>query len=309
MSSCLTDKGGGTLIALRTDGRKYNPENFVSQKKVTYNKDYYALKHITDIFKFNGQQIRKDFDLITKSRKSASLSSTNRILCPENVFAEPGVKAEFAVINASEGPVYLGENSSVGENSVIKGPFAMCENAQVKISAKIYDATTLGPYCKVGGEVENTVFFGYSNKAHDGFVGNSIIGHWCNMGADTNTSNLKNNYSPVRLFSIKDNCYISTDEMFCGTVMGDYSKCGINTMFNTGTVVGVCANVARGGFPEKYIPSFSWITQKDNVLYDYDKAVQTACVVQNRRGKTMTQQEKDVLYHIFTQAENNFKSK
>src|ERR1044071_4485832 len=165
---------------------------------------------------------------------------------------------EAFIINASEGPVYIGKNAEVMEGSIIRGPFALCHDSTVRLGAKIFGDTTIGPYSKVGGEISNSVVFGYSNKAHDGFLGNSVIGEWCNLGADSNNSNLKNNYSKIKVWNYREETFINTGLQFCGLIMGDHSKCSINTMFNTGTVVGVGANVFDGGFPPKMVKSFAW---------------------------------------------------
>ena len=216
------------------------------------------LNYTWDIFTFNEQEIEKDFKLITAGRKSQKLSDTNRILQPERIFVEEGVNAEFSIINPAGGYVYLGKESEVMENAVIHGSLALCEHSVVKISAKIYGATTMGPYTKCGGEVNNAVIWGYSNKGHDGFLGNSVLGQWCNLGADTNNSNLKNNYAEVKVWNYAKHRFIKTGLQFCGLIMGDHSKSSINTMFNTGTVVGVSSNVFGAGFPRNFVPSFAW---------------------------------------------------
>jgi UDP-N-acetylglucosamine diphosphorylase/glucosamine-1-phosphate N-acetyltransferase len=217
---------------------------------------------------------------------------------------EPGVKAECAIINASTGPVYLGKNSEIMEGAMIRGPFALCENASLKMGAKIYGATTIGPHCKVGGEVNNSVLFGYSNKAHDGFLGNSVIGEWCNLGADTNNSNLKNNYTPVLIYDIANEKMIPTGLTFCGLFMGDHSKCGINTMFNTGTVTGVNANIFGAGFPPKYVPSFSWGGFDGAPVFRFDKAADLARQVFKRRGLEFDPIEEAILKSVFDMTES-----
>ncbi len=257
-----------------------------------------------DIFMLNETVMQQQFRMITHGRKSAPLSNSNKLIAPQNIFAEPGVKMECAVINASAGPVYLGKNSEIMEGALIRGPFSLGDGATVKMGAKIYGATTIGPNCKVGGEITNSVLFGYSNKAHDGFLGNSVIGEWCNLGADTNNSNLKNNYSTVQVYDIENQKMISSGLTFCGLFMGDHSKCGINTMFNTGTVVGVCANIFGAGFPPKYIPSFSWGGFDGAPAFQFDKAAELARQVFKRREIEFDQVEEAILKSVFDMTES-----
>ena len=236
------------------------------------------------IFKQNGAQIKADMDLVCTDRESMPFSDPfTRVYAPENVFIEEGAQIKAAIINAEAGPVYIGKDARIHEGAIITGPFALCEGAHVNPGAKMRGDTTIGPYSKVGGEVSNSVVFGYSNKGHDGFMGNSVLGTWCNLGADTNTSNLKNNYSDVRVWSYAEQAMVDTEEQFCGLIMGDHSKCGINTMFNTGTVVGVSANVFGAGFPPKHIPSFGWGGAGGFETYALDKALDTARRVMDRR--------------------------
>lgn len=211
-----------------------------------------------DIFTLNDAVLRDDFRRITAGRKSQPLSATNTFLGADQVFMEEGARCECAIINATTGPVYIGKDAEIMEGVVVRGPLALCEHAALKMGAKIYGATTLGPHCKVGGEVHNSVLTGYSSKAHDGYLGNAVLGEWCNLGADTNNSNLKNNYEKVKVWSYKTGRFVPTGLQFCGLIMGDHSKSGINTMFNTGTVVGVSANIFGSGFPRNFVPSFSW---------------------------------------------------
>ncbi|AXT60177.1 glucose-1-phosphate thymidylyltransferase [Aquimarina sp. AD10] len=258
-----------------------------------------TVQHTWDIFSKNEEAIRQDFDLLTKDRESEPLSSSNHILGEEQIFLEEGVTVEFATLNASNGPIYIGKNAEIMEGSMIRGPFALCESATVKMGAKIYGGTTIGPHSKVGGEVNNSVIFGFSNKGHDGFIGNSVLGEWCNLGADTNTSNLKNNYAPVRLWSYETEGFAKTGLQFCGLMMGDHSKCGINTMFNTGTVVGVNANIFGGGFPRNFIPSYSWGGSAGFTTYLTRKAFEVAKVVMSRRNLEFNEQEEQILEHVF----------
>ncbi|MGM0613397.1 MAG: putative sugar nucleotidyl transferase, partial [Bacteroidota bacterium] len=255
------------------------------------------------IFQQNGEATNQDFKLLTNGRESAPISETNKIAGKENIFIEEGATVEFATLNASKGPIYIGKDAEIMENTAIRGPFAMCEHAVVKMAAKIYGPTTLGPYCKVGGEINNSVFIGYSNKAHDGFLGNSVIGQWCNLGADTNNSNLKNNYAEVKLWNYVESRFINTSSQFCGLIMGDHSKCGINTMFNTGTVVGVNANIFGEGFPRNFIPSFAWGGTKGFKVYKLNKALQVAETVMKRRDITLDDTEKKILTEVYNLTE------
>lgn len=255
------------------------------------------------IFQFNGDALKDDFVLLTKGRKSVDISSENRLISPENIYVEEGARVLCSVINASSGPVYIGKDAEVMEGCMIRGPFALCEHATVKMGAKIYGPTTIGPHSKVGGEINNSVIFGYSNKAHDGFLGNSVIGEWCNIGADSNNSNLKNNYAEVKLWSYRDERFVNTGLQFCGLMMGDHSKCGINTMFNTGTVVGVNANVFGAGFPRNFIPDFSWGGASGFVAYKTAEAIDVAEKVMGRRKIFLTKEDKDILQKIFENTE------
>jgi UDP-N-acetylglucosamine diphosphorylase/glucosamine-1-phosphate N-acetyltransferase len=266
---------------------------------VEYEKEITKINHPWQVFKQNGQFIDTDFQLITKDRESEEISATNNLIHPEKIFIEPGAQVEYATINATNGPVYIGKEAEIMEGSIIRGPFAMCEHAVLKLAAKIYGPTTLGPYCKVGGEVNNVVFTGYSNKAHDGFLGNSVIGEWCNLGADTNNSNLKNNYTEVRQWNYVEERFVNTGLQFCGLIMGDHSKCGINTMFNTGTVVGVNANIFGEGFPRNFIPSFSWGGMRGFKEYNLEKAFEVAGKVMSRRNKAFDDIEQNILTAIF----------
>ncbi|MBN2175132.1 MAG: GlmU family protein [Bacteroidales bacterium] len=256
------------------------------------------INHPWEIFSKNDLALREDFKLLTIGRKSQKISSTVNVLGEENIFVEKGAKIEFATINAVTGPVYIGKNAEIMEGAVIRGPFALCEGAQVKMLAKIYGPTTIGPYCRVGGEVNNSVLLGYANKAHDGFLGHSVIGEWCNLGSDTNTSNLKNTYDEVRLWSYGKQTFINTHLQFCGLIMGDHSKSAINTMFNTGTVVGVNANIFGPGFQRNFIPSFTW-GGTSHTSYSLNKAIDVAEIVYKRRGLVFDQTEKELLTGVF----------
>ncbi len=255
-----------------------------------------------DIFSKNGAAIKADFDLLTAERTSAPIPENTVAFNPEAIFIEEGAKLPLCVLNATDGPIYIGKNSEIMEGSMVRGPFALCEGSTLKMGTKIYGPTTVGPHSKVGGEVNNSVFFGYSNKGHDGFLGNSVIGEWCNLGADTNNSNLKNNYAEVRLWSYETENFAKTGLQFCGLMMGDHSKCGINTMFNTGTVVGVSATIFGSGFPRNFIPSFSWGGAKGFTTYLTSKAFEVAQVVMKRRGLELSTQDSAILEHVFEQS-------
>lgn len=268
-------------------------------KKHILDEDINSITWPWDIFKFNGENLKSDFKLLTKGRKSAKLSATNNVMGAEDIFVEKGARVEFATLNATAGPIYIGKDTEIMENSAIRGPFALCDHSVLKMSAKIYGPTTIGPHSKVGGEINNSVIFGFSNKAHDGFLGNSVIGEWCNLGADTNNSNLKNNYAEVRLWNYEHERFIKTGLQFCGLIMGDHSKCAINTMFNTGTVVGVNANIFGEGFPRNFIPSFSWGGARGFSTYAVKKAYEVAELVMERRQKKLNDIEKSILNEIF----------
>jgi len=293
---------GTKILALKINKDQlssFNPFSIDNFEKENFTSEFISIEWPWDIFKLNEINIKTDFGLITKNRKSKPLSKSNNILAEENIFIEEGAKIEFATLNASEGPIYVGKDTEIMEGSNIRGPFALCEHAVVKMGAKIYGPTTIGPYSKVGGEINNSVIIGYSNKAHDGFLGNSVIGEWCNLGADTNNSNLKNNYTEVRLWNYEKERFIKTGLQFCGLIMGDHSKCAINTMFNTGTVIGVNANIFGGGFPRNFIPSFSWGGAQGFTIYGLDKALEVAEKVMERRNKILDDKEKKILNYIF----------
>lgn len=264
-----------------------------------YPDDILEVKYPWDIFRNNGEALVRDYSLITKGRKSQPISATNTVLNPENVFIEEGARVECAILNAETGPIYIGKDAEVMEGSIVRGPFALGEHSALKMGAKIYGPTTVGPYCKVGGEVNNSVFFAFSNKAHDGFIGNSVIGEWCNLGADTNNSNLKNNYASVKLWNYRKKGFVDTGLQFCGLIMGDHSKCGINTMFNTGTVVGVSANIFGDGFPRNFIPCFSWGGAAGFTTYQPQKAFETARIMMSRRDLPFTDIDKEILLKVF----------
>ena len=273
--------------------------DFESYEAIEFENDIIQIKNTWDIFSLNDKAIQADFDLITEDRESAPIPDTVNCVGKENIFIEEGAKLTFATLNATTGPIYIGKNAEVMEGCVVRGALAMCENSVLKLGAKIYGATTLGPYCKVGGEVNNSVLMGYSNKGHDGFLGNSVLGEWCNIGADSNNSNLKNNYAEVRLWNYETGRFAKTGLQFCGLMMGDHSKCGINTMFNTGTVVGVSANIFGSGFPRNFVPSYSWGGASGFTEYKTNKVFEVAEVVMKRRGIEFDEQEREILEQVF----------
>lgn len=274
---------------------------FEDYELIEFEGDCLNIEHTWDIFQKNDQAIREDFELLTQDRKSQPIPSTVNVLGAENIFIEEGAVLNFCTLNASTGPIYIGKDAEIMEGSVIRGPFALCEHAQVKLATKIYGATTVGPHSRVGGEVNNSVLFAYSNKGHDGFLGNAVLGEWCNIGADSNNSNLKNNYESVKLWDYETERFVNTGLQFCGLMMGDHSKCGINTMFNTGTVVGVAANIFGAGFPRNYIPNFTWGGAQGTQAYLPVKAFETAKIVMSRRNIDFTNLDEDILTHIFNE--------
>lgn len=290
----------GTMIAVcLSDVESFG--NHAAYKNIieSHAEGYIHVKNNFDIFSRNGQAIEEDFERVTAGRKSQPLSASNRVMGAGKIFIEEGAKVEFAILNASTGPIYIGKDAEVMEGSNVRGPFALCEHAGLKMDAKIYGPTTIGPHSKVGGEVNNSVIFGYSNKAHDGFLGNAVIGEWCNLGADTNNSNLKNTYEEVKLWNYTLGKFEKTGLTFCGLMMGDHAKCGINTMFNTGTVVGVGANVFGAGFPRNFIPDFSWGGAQGFETFMLNKFFNTASAVYNRRNLDLSETDRDILKEVF----------
>jgi len=297
-------KAGNDLLAFRTNENKNFDVEELLKSAIEIPENFISIKNVWDIFSKNSEALKNDFEIITHGRKSQQLSNTNTLIGDVNqLFIEEGAIIEAAILNVSVGPIYIGKDAEVMEGSMIRGPFSLGEHSALKLGTKIYGATTIGPNCKVGGEVNNSVIFGYSNKAHDGFLGNSVIGEWCNLGADTNNSNLKNNYGNVKLFNYSDEEMKDTQLQFCGLMMGDHSKCGINTMFNTGTVVGVAANVFGAGFPSTHIPSFTWGGADNIETYKLDKMFETAERVYARRGMELNSDERTILTHIFNSTE------
>jgi len=277
--------------------------DFASQEiedPIPYANPITKLNETWEVFSLNPQAILNDFELLTKGRKSQPLSKNNFVTGdPSLIFLEEGARVEFAFLNTNDGPIYVGKDAEIMEGSKVRGPVALCAHAQLKMDSKIYGGTTVGPYSKVGGEVSNSVIMGYSNKGHDGFLGNSVLGEWCNLGADTNTSNLKNTYDIVRLWSYDKETFVNTGLQFCGLIMGDHSKSGINTMFNTGTVVGVSCNLYGSGFQRNFVPSFSWGGPSGMKSFNFNKAVQVAEAVYKRRGKVFDEVDKEIFEYLY----------
>ncbi len=300
---------GEIIIAMhlkKDDLDKIN-ESDAGIKEIQSKAIYTKINNTWDIFAKNGDEIRADFELLSKGRKSQKITSGNHVICEENIFVEEGAIIQNTSLNASTGPIYIGKNTEVMEGTLIRGPFALCEKSTVKMGAKIYGATTVGPDSKVGGELNNVVIFGFSNKGHEGFLGNAVIGEWCNIGADSNNSNLKNTYEEVRLWDYAANSFTKTGLQFCGLIMGDHSKCGINTMFNTGTVVGIHANIFGDGFQRNFISSFSWGGVSKMEKYNFERAMRVTKAVYERRGQSLNESDKALLKLIFEKSvENRF---
>ena len=289
---------GDEVIAFYTQDTQ-DEVDFDAYEIIDFDSEIITIKNTWDIFANNDLAIRQDFEFLTNDRESQPIPKSVNVISPENIFIEEGAKLEFVTLNASTGPIYIGKDSEIMEGSVIRGPFALCESGRVKLATKVYGATTVGPHSVIGGEVNNCVLFGYSNKGHDGFLGNAVLGEWCNIGADSNNSNLKNNYEPVKLWSYETENFAKTGLQFCGLIMGDHSKCGINTMFNTGTVVGVSTNIFGSGFPRNFVPSFSWGGAAGFSTYLTSKAFQTAKIVMARRNIEFSEQDAKILEHVF----------
>ena len=297
----------GIVIAARMpyhEGDVHTLNEAIDQiKAVAYDGELVHLRNIWDIFSLNETAINNDWQLLTQNKKSAPIPEGIVVNGKDNLFIEEGAVINAGtIINAKTGYVYVGKDAEILEGSLLRGPVAVCEHAVIKMGAKIYGATTIGPGCKVGGEINNVVFFANSNKSHDGYLGNAVIGEWCNLGADTNCSNLKNNYDVVKVWNEASQKEVNTGLTFCGLLMGDHSKCGINTMFNTGTVVGVSCNIYGGGFPDKNIPSFSWGGSEGFITYRFDKAMETANKMMGRRNKQLSNAETAMFQHLFDNA-------
>jgi UDP-N-acetylglucosamine diphosphorylase/glucosamine-1-phosphate N-acetyltransferase len=298
---------GGEIIAARLPGYRiidFSKDHVKGMKIHERGIPVKIIRNVWDIFLFNGDEILADFALLAEGKKSSKTARTNTLINASRIFFNEGATAQGAILNATHGPVYIGRHAEIMEGAIIRGPFAMGDYSVVKIGAKIYEETTLGPHCKVGGEVKNSVFFGYSNKQHEGYLGNAVLGEWCNIGAGSNNSNLKNTYGHIKVWSHPEEKFIDSGLQFCGLFMGDHSKCGIQTMFNTGTTIGVCVNIFGSGFPRNFIPSFSWGGSQGFSEYRLDKVFEMASLVMERRGMKLDDKEKRILSHVFALTQN-----
>ncbi len=290
------------IIAIRFKELNWDELQNFKGEKISYTGELEKIAKPTDLFQKNAEQIRQDFERVTLEKTSETLSKTNTVIGKHPVFVSAHTKIEAVTFNTEDGPVYIGENVVILEGSLIRGPFAALENSVVKMGAKIYGGTTLGPNSKVGGEIKDTVFLGNANKGHDGYLGDSVIGEWCNLGAGTNNSNLKNNYSNVRMWDYTQKDFADTGLQFCGLIMGDHSKCGIATMFNTGTVVGVSSNIFGADYQPKFFPSFKWGGQQ-YTDYRFDKAAEVAAAVMKRRNKAFDKKEQNLFKSVYEQVQ------
>ncbi|MDJ1483412.1 GlmU family protein [Cytophagaceae bacterium YF14B1] len=295
---------GNVLIALRIPYTLKDSKDIIAAAGNTtvhpYTGTLTQVRQLSDIFLLNGSQIRADYAWLTEGRISREITDPHTIMYnPSHIFLEEGAKTKACILNAENGPIYIGKDADIQEGSIIRGPFAIGESSIVALGAKMRGEITIGPHCKIGGEVSNSILFGFSNKGHDGYLGNSILGEWCNLGADTNTSNLKNDYGIVKQWSYVENDFMDTGRQFVGLVMGDHSKAGINTMFNTGTVVGVSANIFGGNFPPKHVPSFTWGGAEGLDIYRLDRALDVAQRVLERKALQLTPEDREILTYVF----------
>jgi len=303
---------GDVTVAAKVEGG--HSQQWLNQGAPNFNKlfvletaGFLSIRRLWDLFQLNGQEIKRDIALLPNPDNADAQISKHAILeTQENIYIHEGATVEAGcVLNANKGPIYIGKNATVMSGSHLRGPVAICDNSVVKMGAKIYADTTIGPTCKVGGEINNSIFHSYSNKGHDGFMGNSLIGQWCNFGADSNTSNLKNNYSTIRLTNWADRQQIETGQQFIGTVMADHSKTAINTQLNTGTVCGVSCNIFSNDFPPKLIPSFSWVGSNVIQTYRLDKAFEAMEAMMVRRNVELTEEYKEMMRTIFDSRMSN----
>ncbi len=288
----------GNIVACLIKGGQL-PEDITTLVCIALDMPLLHIKTAADLFLHNAAVLSADFDRITAGRKSAPISSSNQLIASENIFLEEGAKVECAILNASAGPIYIAKNAEVMEGSMLRGSIALGENAVVKMGAKIYGGTTLGPYVKAGGELNNVLILGYSNKGHDGFLGNAVVGEWCNIGAASDASNLKNNYGKLRVWNYATENFAKTDLQFCGLLMGDFSRCSIHSTFNTATVVGICANLFGSGFPRTFLPSFSYGGAQGLKTYAIEKAMEANAAMMKRRGLALTETDRSILAHVF----------
>ncbi|MDT8347709.1 MAG: GlmU family protein [Flavobacteriaceae bacterium] len=316
-ASCLaTEKLAQAVLSLSLNEALYADETLIAYrqssiadfeaatfKSIYFNEPVEQIRAPWELFTKNRVFLEHDFNLKTNAQNTQSIPDFVQAINPDEIFIHPKANLNPCILNASLGPIYIDEDAEIMDGSLVRGPFYLGKSSVLKMGAKIYGATSIGPHSKVGGEVNNSIIFGYSNKAHDGFLGNAVIGEWCNLGADTNNSNLKNNYDIVKLWDYTTERFSSTGLQFCGLIMGDHSKCGINTMFNTGTVVGVSANIFGAGFPRNFIPSFSWGGAAGTITYKFEKAIEVAEKVMQRRNLQLDQQSLEILKEIFNRSE------
>ncbi len=295
-------KSLGTHEALLKDGIllafKGENKDAIINKRI-YEGSFSSLNYPWDIFQLNGQEITEDYKLVKSRRKGVQINDPYTRTYGSDIFIEEGADIKAAILNAERGPIYIGKNAEVQEGAIIRGPFSLGEHSIISMGSKMRGDTTVGPHSKVGGEVSNSVIFGYTNKGHDGYLGNAVLGEWCNLGAATNNSNLKNTYNPVKMWDYDTLQFEQTDLQFCGLIMGDHTKVGINTMFNTGTSVGVSANIFGSGFPRQLIPSFAWGGNRGFITYSFEKALKMIGVSMRRKNKEMTPQVIKMLEHVF----------
>lgn len=297
---------GDTPIALRTN--KQEAQVFLIDKEAhtirqEYPADIQQIRHPWDLFQQSAVALKADFEDLTQGKTSQPLSDSNRLIGdPRQLFIEEGAWIEGAMLNVQSGPIYIDKKATIMEGSLVRGGLYLGEGSTLKMGCKIYGATSVGPHCKIGGEVGNSVILGYSNKGHEGYIGNAVLGEWCNLGADTNSSNLKNNYDTIKVWNYAHQRFLDSGQQFCGLIMGDHSKSGINTMFNTGTVVGVSCNIFGGDFVRTFVPSFSWGSSKGFATYKLSKAFETAERVMMRRKKELNATEQAILEHVFSES-------
>jgi UDP-N-acetylglucosamine diphosphorylase/glucosamine-1-phosphate N-acetyltransferase len=289
---------GETILAMCLNAKDFEKMSG-SIDEISTDVKYLEINNVWDVYSKNAEALKADFELLTKGRKSQPIPSHCIAIAAENIFIEEGAELIAATLNASSGPIYIGKKAVVMEGSNIRGPFALCDHSWVKMGAKIYGGTTIGPYSKVGGEINNSVIFGYSNKAHDGFLGHSVIAEWCNLGADTNTSNLKNTYDQVKIWNYPVESFIDSGQQFCGLIMGDHSKCGINTMFNTGTVVGVSSNIFGSGYQRNFISSFKWGGVSGFSTFLPKKAIEVAKEMYRRRNLELSDLDARLIEDVY----------
>lgn len=315
-SNIIADAGLAAAVGELTHGERLVDEkgaviarcgDFSAYADKVYHAEYKAIAHLYDIFMLNGEAITDDFNRMTAGCESKPLSPTNTVIGdPSAIFVEEGAWVEGAFLNTTAGPIYIGKDATVMEGSMLRGPIALCEHATVNMGTKIYPGTTIGRFCKVGGELNNVVMHDYSNKAHDGFLGNAVVGSWCNIGAGAVASNLKNDYTPIRLWNYPERRFLRTGLQFCGLIMGDHSKAGINTMFNTATVLGVGVNIHGSGFPRNFVPSFSEGSTAGYTDVSMSKFFETAARMMARRNVELTDAHRQ-LYMAIRQAAEEFK--